>query len=287
MKYFASRSKRVIGIARGEFTAPAQNVEYLYWDGRNAGDWCSALENADMLINFAGKNVNCRYTAANKNAILSSRVDSTMALGHAVAACQNPPKVWINSSSATIYNASFDQLTTETSTDIGDDFSMNICKEWEETFWGCQCTGMRQVVLRTGIVLGPAGGALPTLLNLTRAGLGGRHGDGKQYCSWIHENDFCRAVEFILMKGTSTIYNVTSPRPVRNSELTQALRKATGVQIGIPSPEWLLEIGAVFIRTETELVLKSRKVFPQRLLDEGFLFEFDDVNNALEDLCRN
>lgn len=287
LRYFATRSKVVIGISRKPFKPIAANFECISWDGRNPGDWCSALEDADLLINLAGKNVNCRYTAQNKNEIISSRIGATTALGRAVAACKNPPKVWLNSSSATIYNASFDQFMTEESTDIGNDFSMTVCRKWEETFLSHQRKGVRQVILRTGIVLGRSGGALPTLLALTRAGLGGRQGDGKQYCSWIHESDFCHAIEFVVKNGASGIYNVTSPAPIPNYQFMKAVREAAANQIGLPSPRWVLEVGAFFIRTETELILKSRKVFPQRLLDEGFLFEFDEVNNALKDLCQS
>lgn len=287
MDYFNGKCRHMVVLARRDFQTDYQNATVRVWDARTPGSWCSDLEGADLLINLVGKNVNCRYTDENKRQILSSRLDSTAVLGEAVRSCKTPPRVWMNSSSATIYNASYDKMQTEQSGDIGDDFSMSVCKKWEEEFSRNSDDRIRKVILRTGIVLGKDGGAFPTLLRLTKLGLGGHQGDGKQYCSWIHVKDFCAAVEFILKAhDTAGVYNITSPKPVPNAAFMKALQSASGQLIGLPAPRFLLELGAVFIRTETELVLKSRKVYPKRLLDEGFVFEFEEVNDAFQNLCQ-
>jgi uncharacterized protein (TIGR01777 family) len=195
--------------------------------------------------------------------------------------------LWINAASATIYKASHNHFMAETDGEIGDDFSMDVCKQWEEAFNDFNLTKTRKVILRVGIVLGSGGGALPPLKNLVWFGVAGRPGDGQQYCSWIHQKDFCTAVEWVVnSRHAEGIFNVTAPKPLRNVDFMRALRSAMHFPFGLITPKWMLELGAVFIRTETELILKSRKVFPKRLLDEGFVFEFNDANVALEDLCR-
>ncbi|MFZ6014111.1 MAG: TIGR01777 family oxidoreductase [Bacteroidota bacterium] len=286
-EYFAQHAKEVIVIARKKMPERG-NLKSVLWDGKNIGDWSTTLEGADVLINLAGKNVNCRYTEENKKLIYSSRLDSTHVLGRALQQCQNPPKLWINMSSATIYNASFDRYQTEASDDVGDDFSMDVCKQWETAFNKYHNARTRKALIRTSIVLGNDGGALPVLKNLVKVGMGSRQGDGRQFCSWIHERDFCRVIQWIISNSSASgIYNVVAPQPVINSELMCKLRRAMNKSWALPMPQWLLELGAVLIGTETELILKSRKVYPKRLLDEGFVFEFSDAEHALEDLCQN
>ena len=283
--FFASREADVVILARHKALA-TQHVRHMLWDAQTLGDWTKELEGADVLINLTGKNVNCRYTKRNRTEILESRLLSTAILGEAIRKLSNPPKIWINASSATIYNASFDKFQTEESADIGDDFSMTVCKQWEHTFNNYRTPGVRKIIARIGIVLGRDGGALVPLKNLVNIGVGGPQGNGQQYCSLIHETDFCRAIEFLISnEACKGVYNITSPEPITNRELMESLRKNCGVPFGVPMPEVLLKLGAVFIGTETELVLKSRKVFPKRLLDEGFVFEFNDPKTALNNLC--
>jgi uncharacterized protein (TIGR01777 family) len=284
--YFSGKAKQVVLLSRKPIDVTG-HIIWQRWDGETIGAWASSLEQADVVINLAGKNVNCRYTVENKKLIYESRLKSTRVLGEAIASCQNPPKLWINASSATIYRASYDKMMTETEGEIGDDFSMDVCKQWEAAYNAFKLTDTRKLILRTSIVLGRSGGALPPLLNLVKTGLGGYQGDGRQFCSWIHERDFCRAVEWLInTRHAEGIFNVTAPIPLTNTDFMGALRKALKIPLGIITPRWLLEAGAVFIRTETELILKSRKVFPKRLLDEGFVFEFKEANDALDDLCR-
>ena len=252
------------------------------WDGKNLGEWTTEIEWADVLINMAGKSVNCRYTEENKQMILSSRLESTNVLCEAINKAENPPKLWINSSSATTYVHSESQQMTEDEGIIGDDFSMRVCKQWEAAFFSCNLDHTRRVATRTSIVMGRSGGAYPMLRKISRFGMGGKQGSGNQFFSWIHIHDFCRAIEFIIDNpGVVGPVNVTAPNPIRNKDLMKLIRKKVKAPFGIPQPKWLLELGAKMIGTETELLLKSRNVIPERLMEMGFEFEFEKVDNAL------
>ncbi|HEY0741280.1 MAG TPA: TIGR01777 family oxidoreductase [Chryseosolibacter sp.] len=280
-RHFTSQGDAVVVISRKPVPT-SSGITWESWDGKTFGSWAKSLENANALINLAGKNVDCRYTEKNKKGILDSRLNSTRVLGDAVVACANPPKVWLNSSSATIYVDSRDKLMTEQNGDIGDDFSMTVCKKWEAMFNSFPTPQTRKIALRTSIVLGWDGAALPALRNLVKVGLGGHQGDGLQYCSWIHIDDFCRVVEWLIANANATgAYNVTAPKPLANKDFMKELRESLGVTFGLASPAWLLELGAIVIRTETELVLKSRNVYPKRLLDDGFIFLHEDLSHAL------
>jgi uncharacterized protein (TIGR01777 family) len=284
--HFKSKASEMIILSRRP-GPDGGNVRQVWWDGKNPGAWTKELEGSDLVINLAGKSVNCRYSEKNKKEIYSSRLDSTKAIGHAILQCKEPPRVWINSSSATIYQGSFDTDRTESNGIIGDDFSMDVCKKWEAAFDSCITPRTRKVVMRTSIVLGRNGGAMVPLINLVKSGLGGKQGNGQQFVSWIHENDFCRAVEWIADNNSASgIYNVVAPGAVHNAEFMIRLRRSLNIGWGIPIPKLLLKAGAFFIGTEAELVLKSRKVYPQRLLNEGFVFEFSDLKEALNQICR-
>ncbi len=285
-KYFAPNCKEIVVIAR-KVVPTSSNITWVEWDGKTLGEWSKSFEGADAVINLAGKNVDCRYTDKNKKQILESRLNSTNVVGEAIRKCSNRPKVWLNASSATIYVDSRDRLMTEANGVIGDDFSMTVCKRWEEVFNSFKDLAIRQVALRTSIVLGWEGAALPALATLAKFGLGGKQGDGKQYCSWIHIDDFCRATDWLIQnEKASGPYNITAPAPLPNEEFMKILREALRVPMGVPAPGWLPELGAVIIRTETELVLKSRKVYPKRLLDEGFIFINPDLHVAMNSLVK-
>ncbi|MEI9919286.1 MAG: TIGR01777 family oxidoreductase [Bacteroidota bacterium] len=262
------------------------NIRTLQWNGRDMGDWSHELEGAYAIINLTGKNVNCRYTPGNKKEILESRLLSTKVLGKAVSTLKDPPKVWIQMSSATIYRHAEDRPMDETFGEIGDDFSMNVCREWEKTFNELPLGETRRVIMRTSIVMGKDGGALPPLRNLVRFGLGGRQGDGKQMVSWIHEVDVVGVVDWMLDGNANGAYNVTSPQPIANNVLMRHLRKAFGAIFGLPAPAWLLTFGASLIGTETELILKSRWVIPKRLIQEGYRFRFPSAESAIRDLAK-
>ncbi len=255
------------------------------WDGQNLDNWVLAVEWADVVINLAGKSVDCRYTKANKAAILSSRIDATTALRKAIQHADAKPEVWLNASSATIYIHAEKEQMTEDEGIIGDDFSMNVCKDWEGVFFEETLNVTRRVALRTGIVLGEDGGAFPKMRTLAKWGMGGHQGDGNQFISWMHIEDFCRAIDFIMTHQEIVgPINLTAPRPIRNKEFMQQLRVALGRRWGMSQPKWLLELGARLIGTETELLLKSRNVIPERLVECGFDFNYTNAEEAIQAL---
>jgi uncharacterized protein len=259
----------------------------ILWDAKTLGNWTESLEKADVLINMTGKSVDCRYNDENRAEILRSRIDSTNILQRAVTHCKNPPKIWLNSSSATIYVHAETQLMTEANGIIGDDFSMNICKSWEEAFFAMPSPQTRKVALRTAIVLGREGEAFHKLKTITRLGLGGQQGNGRQKMSWIHVEDFCRAVEFIINdEKINGKINISAPNPIDNQTFMKILRDKLKMPFGISSPTFILEIGTLLLQTETELLLKSRNVYPERLLNYGFRFRFETVDEALGELVR-
>lgn len=244
-----------------------------------------ALDSAEMLINLAGKSVNCRYNEKNKREILLSRTETTKALGEAVQKCNTPPKLWINAGTATIYRHAEDRPMTETNGEIGTGFSVDVAREWEKSFFNFHLKNTRQVLLRIAITLGKNEGVMKPLQNLVNFGLGGRQGSGNQMFSWIHIEDLFRIICFIDSHvNLEGIFNCSSPNPVSNKQFMQKLRQYMHINIGLPAPAWLLQIGALFIKTEPELVLKSRWVLPERLLKSGYTFLYPLIDNALMDL---
>ena len=248
-----------------------------------------AIDGSDLLLNLAGKSVNCRYTEKNRAAIFSSRVLTTGELGRAVESVANPPVVWMNASTATIYRHSDDHPMTDEDGQIGSGFSVNVATAWEREFFAHGAPATRQVALRLAIVLGD-GSALTPLLALARVGLGGSHvggatPGGRQMFSWVHIDDVYRAIRFI--EGDSTIdgpINVAAPNPVTNTRLMTTIRGVVGARFGIPLTRWMLEVGSFLIRSETELLLKSRWVVPTRLLTEGFEFEHPEIEQAIRSI---
>ncbi|TCP28621.1 hypothetical protein EV195_101801 [Tenacibaculum skagerrakense] len=248
-----------------------KNVNYIYWDGKTKGYWTQYLEGTDILINLTGKSVNCRYTQKNKKEIYESRLQSTAVLCEVVQNLKVPPNVFIQSSSATIYEHSEDTFMTEKDGEIGIDFSMDVCKKWEQLFNSFKFENTRKIITRTSIVLGNRGGAYPLMKKMTQFGFGGKQGNGKQFISWISEQDYVNAIHYLIDKP-SGVYNICVPNPIRNYSFQKELRKKLRIKVGINAPKLLLNIGAKIIGTETELLLKSRKVYPQNLLDLGFEF---------------
>ncbi|SMP21145.1 TIGR01777 family oxidoreductase [Chryseobacterium profundimaris] len=278
--YFTGKGHQVYILTRN----PKHKNE-IYWDAKTLGEWKDIIENADVVINLAGKSVDCRYTDKNKKEIYSSRIDSTKILQQAFNECVNKPKIWLNASSATIYIHSETRLNSEEKGIIGDDFSMNICKNWESEFFEIKNKEIRKVALRTSIVLGNNGGAFPKLKMLTKLGLGGKQGRGTQHVSWIHISDFCRAVEFIIEnENLSGPINITAPEPLSNKDFMMKLRKVMKFPFGLNAPVWQLEIASLFLKTETELLLKSRNVYPEKLLQNGFQFSFPTAESAFQNL---
>jgi uncharacterized protein (TIGR01777 family) len=268
------------------------------WDARTLGAWAAELEAADAVINLAGRNVNCRYTPGNRQAILQSRVDSTRVIGEAITRAARPPRVWLQAATATIYAHRYDAPNDETAGILGGSepnapetwqFSIDVAKEWErEVERAGPLPRTRKVVLRSAMTMSAdPGGVFDVLLRLVRFGLGGQSGDGRQFVSWIHEVDFIRAIRWLIeLDDVSGAVNLAAPNPLPNAEFMRASRKAWGIRFGLPAAAWMLEIGAVLLRTETELILKSRRVVPGRLLEHGFRFEFPTWPEAARDLCE-
>lgn len=281
--FFKESYQEIIVLTRGK-SEKKNNVVFVHWNAKSLTGWESVLENADVLINLAGKSVDCRYTPENKAAILSSRIDSTRVLNEAVLKCKNPPKHFINSSTATIYRHSEDKQMDEYSGEIGNDFSMNVAKSWEEAFYDVETDKTLKTAVRTSIVLGKKGGAFIPLKRLTKFGFGGKVGNGNQFVSWIHELDFARAIDFIIDKRLIGNINVVSSKPERNVDFMDKLRQAVRIPFGIPISKTMLKIGAKIIQTEPELVLKSRNVVPKRLTENGFTFEYHDLEKAFKNL---
>lgn len=282
--FYSSKDYEIRVLSR-QHRIDHDNIRYYKWDGKHSGYWVKALEGADVLINLNGKSVDCRYTEKNKQLIYDTRIDATVALGNALISCKQPPEVWINAASATIYRHSMDMGMTEQSGEMGTGFSVDVCKKWEAAFDSFNLPSVRKIKLRTGIVLGKNGGPFIPLKALAKVGLGGRQGSGNQYFSWLHENDFAHIIDFLFNnKSTSGIYNLTSPGLVSNAQLMKTIRAALGMPFGLPLGKHLLEVGALLIGTETELILKSRKVTPEKLLNAGYKFRFADINEAVKDL---
>ena len=264
-----------------------KQLRFVKWDGATLGDWAKELDGADILINLAGKTVNCRYNEKNKKEIIDSRVNATTILGLAIQKAIVPPKLWINAGSATIYPHATTEPRDESFTDFVDGFSVQVCKAWEKTFYDQRTPFTRKVALRMAITLG-AGGVMTPYFYLLKFKLGGRQGNGKQMYSWVHIEDTCRMIEWIDehadIEGT---YNCVSPNAVTNEEFMRTLRKVTGHKIGLPAYEWMLAIGVRLIGSETELILKSRWVLPTKIAQTGFTFKYPLLEEAFKDIiCK-
>lgn len=257
-----------------------KGVQVVTWD--NEKQLLEILSNADLLINMAGKSVDCRYNEKNKRAILASRIDTTRKLSQLVKKMPLPPKVWINSSTATIYRDARGRPMTETSGDIGEGFSVDVAEQWEDTFFKESTSNTRKVALRAAIVLGQGGGAYEHFKMLAKIGFGGPQGSGSQMMSFVHVEDVYGAIEFIRQSDSDKeVFNVSAPNPVTNRAFMKTLREMLGVRVGLRIYSWMLAIGAFVLRTETELLLKSRWVIPERLNSRGFDFKYQTIQETL------
>ncbi|WP_327358506.1 TIGR01777 family oxidoreductase [Streptomyces sp. NBC_01304] len=308
MKYVIPGGTGQVGTAlRRALTAAGHEVVVLTrrptraheiaWDGETLGPWAAAIDGSDIVINLAGRSVSCRYTPDNLQAMMYSRVDSARVVGEAIAAAAQPPRVWLQMSTATIYEHRFDGPNDEADGVIGGAeagvpdywaFSVEIAKAWERAQEQAATPHTRKVALRAAMVMTPdRGGVFDVLLRMARLGLGGPVAGGRQYVSWIHERDFVRAVEFLVDRADMTgPVNLAAPAPLPQRAFMRELRGAWGVPLGLPATKWMAEIGAFVLRSDTELLLKSRRVVPGRLLDAGFTFEHGEWRGAAADLVR-
>lgn len=286
-QFFASQSYQVVILSRQPQPDQA-GVRFLPWDGATVGDWASSFEGAAAVINLAGRTVNCRYNERNKQQIYDSRLRSTTAVGAAIAACDTPPPVWINASSATIYRDAYDRPMDEATGEIGAGFSVDVCQRWEQALFAADTPRTRRVALRAAMVFGTGrGGVMEAFHNIVRLGLGGTLGSGRQFVSWVHLEDFARSVQWLVEhEELAGPVNCAAPQPVPNAEFMRALRQVYRQPIGLPATRWMLEVGAFVLRTETELLLKSRRVVPGRLLDSGFQFRYPELRPALAQIVN-
>jgi uncharacterized protein (TIGR01777 family) len=293
-RHFHSQGHDVTVIARRNEAAPWRTIR---WNGMTLGNWIAALDDVDVVINLAGRGVNCRYSTANRQEIKESRTRTTRLIGEAINQLKNPPRTWMNASTATIYRHSFDLAMDETTGVLGGNegnvpsswrFSIEVAKSWEESFFAAVTPRTRKVALRSAMVMSPdRGGVFDTLLRLVRLGLGGTSGSGKQFVSWIHDHDFVRSIDYLIEREEIVgCVNLAAPCPLPNKDFMIALRRAWGSRVGLPATAWMLEVGAVFLRTETELILKSRRVIPGRLVDDGFVFQFPEWSVAAQELVQ-
>ncbi len=308
-RHFHEQGHQVTVLTRGPCTAPWQTV---HWDGRNIGPWTAYLEGSDVCINLAGRSVNCRYTAENRQEIYASRIRSTQLLGRVISGLAEPPRVWMNASAATIYARTLDENGVDLPREEADyepdaelatksaapqsaapwaerrNFTRRVVRDWEAAFFAAETPRTRKVALRTSIALSPTpGSAFAILSNLVRAGFGGKQGNGRQFVSWIHAADYGRAVEFLIAReDLSGPFNLAASDSLPNRAFMAGLRAAWEVPNGLPAPSLAIELGSLLMRTESELVLESCRAVPGRLLDAGFEFEFPDWSEAAKDLAR-
>jgi len=293
-RHFQSQGHEVVVFARNVSPAPWRIVP---WDGTTLNRWTEELENSDIVLNLVGRNVNCRYNESNRREIKESRTRTTRLLGQAISQLAHPPRIWMNASTATIYRHALDRPMDEATGEIGGNepnapatwrFSIEVATSWENEFFAAKTPATRKIALRSAMIMSPdRDGIFDTLLRLVRFGLGGASGSGKQFVSWIHGQDFLRSIQYLMdHEDLDGAINIASPNPLPNAEFMADLRKAWGARIGLPASVWMLEVGALFLRTETELILKSRRVIPGRLLAHGFQFDFPAWNDAARDLVR-
>src|SRR5687767_8195149 len=291
---FHNDGHEVVVLGRHVTTLPWR---FVHWDGEAIGEWASDIDGADVVINLAGRSVNCRYNAENRRQMMDSRVNSTRVVGEAIHHALRPPKGWLQASTATIYAHRFDAPNDDVTGMIGGDepgapetwnFSIDVAASWERVTNEADTPRTRKVLMRSTMIMSPdRGGIFDTMLWLVRLGLGGTAGSGRQYISWIHDLDFIRAVYWLIEHDElSGPINLASPNPLPNKEFMRVVREAYGMPFGLPAFEWQLAIGAFLMRSETELILKSRRVVPKLLTDSGFEFEFPEWKEAADDLCK-
>ena len=291
---FGEAGHEVVVLSRTQAQKPWRIVQ---WDGETLDRWTDEFEGADAIINLAGQSVNCRYTRENQKIIIDSRVKSTRVVGDAIAQAWKPPRVWLQASTATIYAHRYDVPNDEATGIIGGAepdapdtwrFSIDVATSWERALRESATPSTRRVAMRTAIVMHPTSGSpFDMLLKLVRFGLGGQAGDGRQYMSWIHDRDFVNAIMWLIQnEQLEGPVNLSSPNPIPNAEFMRVLRAAWGMPVGLPATEWMLELGAFVLSSETELILKSRRVVPTKLLQSGFIFQFPTWPDAAAELCQ-
>ncbi len=281
--FFAEKGWQVTLISRSN---PLGESRFVAWDGETMGEWARELDGADAIINLAGRSVNCRYNEANKRLIRESRVRTTGLIARAIIESNNPPRVWLNASSATFYRHALDRAMDEETGEAGSGFSVEVVGAWEDALFSPALPPTRRVAMRLAMVFGPEkGGVYDAFASLVKMGFGGPMVGGRQFVSWIHVLDFARACEFLIDSELEGPVNICSPNPITNAQFLSDLRRSLNIPFALPTAKWQLELGALLMGTETELLLKSRRVVPKRLLEAGFTFDFSRWSDAARDIA--
>jgi len=284
--YFAQKGNEVVILSRSTPTIK-NGIKFCQWDGKSLSDWSIELENSDLLINLSGTSVAVRHNQKNKKKIYDSRILSTQVLNKAVSNCENPPKYWFNSSGASVYKTSLTESRDESYTNWEKEFLTEVVLKWEEEFFKNPNPKVKKVAMRTSVVFGKSGETYEKLNLISKIGLGGKQGSGKQIMSWIHIEDYARIIEFCMKKNLEGIINMAAPNPVTNQKMMQAFREVNRMPIGIPAPEFLIRIGTRIIGIEPDFVLKSYNVISKRLQENGFEFKFTTIQQTLENLSHS
>lgn len=281
IEHFSTKNHQIVVLSRSSSRTEGQ-VKYVTWNGEEIGDWANELENTDALINLSGKNINCSFTANNRAALISSRIKSTQVLGKAINLCQKPPKIWLNASSVAYFKETYSVSATENFAQKGDDFLSELSHKWEETFHQIHCPATVKTIFRISLILGEQkGSALLVLKKLIKSGGGGKAGNGKQMVSWMGEKDFVEALSFLISNRLGGVFNFCNTSALSNSDFMRELRRLYGMPFGVPTPEFLLRIGAKILDTAPDLVLRSQNVFPENLLNAGFEFKQNKLDNVI------
>lgn len=281
-QFYKSKNAEVVVLSRN-VDREAKGIRFVKWKGKpeQNASWIQELEGADLIVNLTGKNVNCRWNENNRKEIIRSRVDSAHAIGRAIETLNAKPKVWVNMSGADIYSPEIPELQTEENHTESKGFLGEVIRHWETAAFEFSGKETRVSVLRTGIVLGKEGGAFPELFKLAKLGLGGKAGSGKQGFSWIHVQDVVGIIDFLRQSEIQGTFNCTSPGVTNNEGFATELRRAIGSKIGLPAPEFAIRLGAQFMGTEADLILKGPKVYPEKLLSAGYKFRFPELKCAI------
>ncbi len=276
--FFKSLGYKIVIITRG-MSLDKDAISFINWND----NWQKEINEETIIINLAGKPINCLFTNKNKKLLLNSRIDATKQINTAIKTTNNPPKLFINASGISIYKSNLPTQQDEIHFEYGDGFLSELSKKWEEEFYSIKTVKTRKVVIRLAPVLGKESHAIKPLKKIVAFGLGGKQGSGKQYFSWIHELDLARAIKFIIDNNTvKGSLNLSSPNAITNAEFMGTFRRQMKVKIGIPTPAFLLYLSKYFNKVEPELILDSLKIYPKRLLDYGFKFQFKTIKEALE-----
>lgn len=285
VREFAEHGISSVVLSRSGRPVPGA-VETLKWDGETVGEWAKSLEGSIAVVNLAGETIAQLWTDDAKKRILGSRVNATRVIGEAILRCELPPRIWVNGSAIGFYGDTGEESKTEV--DPGsNDFLGETCRAWEAAQTQFDLPATKLARIRIGVVLSPEEGMLPRLAQLAKMGLGSAIGDGKQWISWIHEDDLVSLFRFIIEHELEGVWNGVSPNPIRNADFMGALRAHFGRPWVPPVPPFMLGAMKGITKTEPTLALISQRVDARKATDAGFSFGFDEIAPAIRDILSS